>query len=232
MEPMWRRQLGCRGTQHSGSDLTFVPIMGTYVPIMGTTRNSSALASALFGKVRLAVLALLFGHPDRAFFVREVVRFVEGGLGAVQRELARLAGAGLLLRRQEGRQVYYQANRESPLYAELRSMITKTVGLADVLSAALEPARDRISIAFLYGSVARGDPESASDVDLLVVGDVLFGEVTDLLSPVQDRIGREVNPSVFPAEEFRRMVSEEGGFAGRVWSGDKVFVIGDEREFG
>ena len=199
---------------------------------MGTTSNDSTLASALFGKVRLAVLALLFGQPDRAFYVREIVRTVEGGQGAVQRELTRLSGVGLLLRRQEGRQVYFQANKESPLYVELRSIMTKTVGLADVLRAALQPVRDRISIAFVYGSVARGDPESASDVDLLVVGDVRFGEVTELLSHTQDRIGREVNPSVFPSEEFRRRASHEGDFLARVWSGHKILVIGDECEFG
>ena len=231
-KPICQLKFGFDRTRHNTHNLTFVPNKGTYVPIMGTQSNDSTLASALFGKVRLAVLALLFGHPDRAFYVREVVRAVEGGQGAVQRELARLSGVGLLLRREDGRQVYYQANSENPLYTELRSIMTKTVGLADVLRAALEPVRDHISAAFVYGSVARGDPESASDVDLLVVGDVRFGEVTELLSQTQDRIGREVNPSVFPAEEFRRRASQEGDFLARVWSGRKVFVIGDEREFG
>ena len=199
---------------------------------MGTQSNDSSLASALFGKVRLAVLALLFGRPDRAFFVREVVRTVKGGQGGVQRELARLSEVGLLLRREEGRQVYYQANSACPLYAELRSIMMKTVGLVDVLRRAFEPVQDRISVAFVYGSVARGDPESASDVDLLVVGDVHFGEVAELLSPAQDRIGREVNPSVFPVDEFRHRASQEGDFLARIWSGPKILVMGDEREFG
>jgi predicted nucleotidyltransferase len=199
---------------------------------MGTLSNDSPLASALFGKVRLGVLALLFSRPDRSFFVREVVRAVEGGQGAVQRELARLSEVGLLERREEGRQVYYQANKECPLYSELRSIVMKTVGLVDVLRAALEPANEQITLALVYGSVARGEPQSASDVDLLIVGDLEFSEVVELLSPAQDRIGREINPSVFTGEEFRRRVSKEGDFVARLWSGPKLFVIGSDRESG
>jgi predicted nucleotidyltransferase len=190
------------------------------------------LASALFGKVRLGVLALLFSHPDRAFYVREIVRAVNVGQGAVQRELASLSEVGLLDRRQEGRQVYYQASRQCPLYAELRSVVMKTVGLVGVLRQTLEPVHDQITIAFVYGSVARGDPQSTSDVDLLVVGELAFGEVVELLSPAQDRIGREVNPSVFTREEFQRRVSQEGDLLARVWSGPKLFVIGSENELG
>jgi predicted nucleotidyltransferase len=212
--------------------LTIVPIKGTYVPIMGTSTNDSPLASALFGKVRLGVLGLLFGRPDRAFFVREVVRAVKGGQGAVQRELARLSEVGLLGRREDGRQVYYNANKDCPLYAEIRAIMTKTVGLVDVLRRALEPAQDRISVAFVYGSVARGNPESASDVDLLVVGDVRFGEIVELLSPIQGSIGREINPSVFPSDEFHHRVSQDGDFLAKIVSGPKIFVIGDERESG
>lgn len=199
---------------------------------MGTLHNGSPLASALFGKVRLGVLGLLFGRPDRAFFVREVVREVKGGQGAVQRELARLSEVGLLDRREDGRQVYFQANKDCPLYAEIRAIVTKTVGLVDVLRKALEPAQDRISVAFVYGSMARGDPDSASDVDLLVVGDAQFGEIVELLSPIQDSIGREINPSVFPSDEFIRRVSRDGDFLEKVWSGPKLIVIGDERESG
>ncbi len=154
------------------------------------------------------------------------------GQGAVQRELARLSEVGLLDRRQEGRQVYYQAGRQSPLYPELHSIVIKTVGLVDVLRDVLETAQDQITIAFVYGSVARGDPKSTSDVDLLIVGDLAFGEAVDMLSPTQDRIGREVNPSVFTSEEFQRRVSQEGDFLARVWSGPKLFVIGSGNEFG
>lgn len=199
---------------------------------MGTLVNDSKLASALFGKVRLAVLALLFGRPERAFFIREVVRLLNAGQGAVQRELARLSEVGILIRRQEGRQVYYQANAACPLYAELRSVMIKTVALVDVLRLALEPVQDRVAIAFVYGSVARGEPVSTSDVDLLVVGDVRFGEITELLADTQDHIGREVNPSVFAADEFLTRASKDGDFLAGVWSSAKIFVIGDERELG
>jgi len=199
---------------------------------MGTSKNESSLASALFGKVKLAILALLFVNSDRSFFVREIVRAVDGGQGAVQRELTRLLEVGLVERRIDGRQVYYMANKANPLFPDLRSIVIKTVGMADVIRDALEPIRGRIGLAIVYGSVARGNPEPMSDVDVLVVGDIEFGEVIELLAPVQEQIEREVNPSVFSVSEFLRRVAKKGDFVARAWNGEKIFVIGDESGLG
>lgn len=204
--------------------------MGMYVPIMGTVPIESSLAAALFGKTRRAVLALLFGNPDRSFYLREVVRAVAAGQGAVQRELDRLTQAGIVQRRRHGRQVFYQANPRCPVFTELRSIVTKTVGLLDVLRDALDPLRDRIVIAFVYGSAARGELEPTSDVDLLVVGDVAFAEVADRVTPIQNVIAREVNPSVFNPEEVAQRLSDGGHFLSRVTTGPKLFLIGDESE--
>jgi len=139
---------------------------------MSTMSSIDSLSATLFGKTRRAVLALLYGHSDESFYLRQIVRTAGVGLGAVQRELKKLSGAGIITRKARGRQVYYQANQECPVYAELKNLVIKTVGVGDVIRAGLVPLADRIRVAFLFGSLVRGDERSSSDVDVMVVGDV------------------------------------------------------------
>lgn len=195
-----------------------------------STIEPSPLAEALFGKTRRCVLRLLFGHPDRAFFLREITRACDVGQGPVQRELSRLAQAGIITRRRDGRQVYFQADSSCPIFIELRAIVAKTVGIADVLRAALQPLRERIRVAVVYGSAARGELRSGSDVDVLIVGGVSLRNVVEVLSPTQDRLGREVNPSVFPTEEWLRRLRAGDHFPTSVAAGPKFFLFGDERD--
>jgi predicted nucleotidyltransferase len=204
--------------------------MGTIVPIMGTLKTEIGGAGALFGKVRSAVLALLFSHADQSFYLREIARAIGTGHGAVQRELAQLLKAGLVTRYRRGREVFYQANRASPVFPELHGLIVKTVGVADVLREALAPLAERVRVAFIYGSFAKGEERAESDVDIMVVGDVDFGEVVSALRPAQDRIGREVNPSVFAPEEWRRRVAGGDHFITTIQREEKLFLIGDEQD--
>lgn len=210
----------------------FVPKMGTIVPIMGTA-PPDRLSRLLFGSVRRDVLALLFGRPDERFYLREILRAAGGGSGAVQRELRDLVAAGLVQRQARGHQVYFSANPESPIFPELRSIVAKTAGAVDVLRAALAALVEeaRIAAAFVYGSVARGSHSTGSDVDLIVVGDATLSEVASAIRPAEDRLGREINPSVYTAGEFRqRMMSSH--FLKRVLAGPKLFIAGDERVLG
>ncbi len=177
--------------------------MGTIVPRMGTLVTQDVLCSALFGETRRAVLALLFSRPDESFYLREVVRWAGTGRGAVQRELARLEQAGIVRRRRRGSQVHFQASAECPVFGELRGFVLKTVGLVGVLRAALSPLAERIRVAFIYGSVARGEARAASDVDLCVVGGVTFAEIAGAIRGAQEKLGREINPTVYPPAEFR-----------------------------
>lgn len=137
---------------------------------MSTKQTESKPSTALFGKTRRAVLSLLYGRADEEFYIRYILRSVSVGHRSVQRELKRLAEAGILRRTARGRQVYYQANRDSPIFPELKSLITKTAGVGDILLNALAPLAERIKIAFIFGSVARGeenpegtDPEIGKD---------------------------------------------------------------------
>lgn len=195
---------------------------------MGTM--TSRLGQVLFGRTRLQVLAWLYGHPGQAYYLSELKRHTGVGQGALQRELTTLTDAGLLERTTRGRHVFFAANPASPIYEELRSILTKTSGAADALRHALAPLVDRIAVAFIYGSVARGDERASSDMDLAVIGDATFGEVVSAISLAQARLGRDINPSVFPVAEFQEKIRSGHHFLTSLLPESKVFVIGDEHE--
>ena len=188
------------------------------------------IEDALFSKTRSAVLGLLFGWSDERFHLRAIVRAAGAGMGSVQRELKTLEAAGLVERIAEGRQVYYRANAQCPVFGELRALVAKTIGIGSVIRAALAPLGQRISVAFIYGSGARGELTAGSDVDVLVIGGVAFGDVVEALHDVQARLGREVNPSVFTPTEWVQRLRRGEHLASALMRGEKLFVIGDERE--
>lgn len=206
------------------------PAKGTSEPTMGTNRDWGNLGAALFGKTRRALLALFFGLPDRSFYLREVVRTIGLGQGTVQRELGRLTAVGLLIRRRQGNQIYYQANSDSPIFGELKSLVVKTVGLTDVLRKALTRLADRINVAFVHGSLARGEGKADSDVDVIVVGDVSFGEVATALHTAQEALHREVNPVVYSATEFRKKLRAGHHFLTAILDTQRIFLVGGEHE--
>jgi uncharacterized protein len=197
---------------------------------METQLETGGLAAALFGKTRRRVLAFLFNRAERTFYTREIARATKTALGAVHRELTRLARAGIVNRSIRGSQVHYQANAGCPIYVDLCALMIKSVGVADVVRAGLTKLAPRIDFAFLYGSLARGQATPASDVDVLVVGKVYFTEVVAVLAPLQERLGREVNPSVYPTEEFRRKLRAGHHFLTAVLCEPKVLLVGDQHE--
>ncbi len=198
---------------------------------MGTSIRSHTISTALFSKAQRGLLALFFTRPEDSHYLRQVVRAVRIGQGGAQRELARWVEAGLLLRTRHGNQVHYQANRECPVFEELRSLAVKTAGVADVLREGLASLAARITVAFVHGSVARGTEKAASDVDLVVIGEVSFTEVVAATRPLQDTLGREVNPTVYPVREFRAKLRAKHQFVRSLVETPKIFVVGGDREF-
>ena len=196
---------------------------------MSTTKPQFASRS-LFGHTRSALLAMLYGHVDQSFYVRQLVRAVGAGHGALQRELKYLKEMGLVLRRNQGNQVLYQANSQSPIFSEIKGLITKTVGIHDVIRSALASLGPEIQIVFVYGSVARQKERANSDVDLMVLGDASFSEVVSALGPAQKALGREINPTVFPASEFRSKLAAGNHFLRSVMKEKRLFVLGTENE--
>jgi predicted nucleotidyltransferase len=186
------------------------------------------LCSGIFGKTRQAVLALLYGRADSSFYTKQVLDAVKIGRGTVQRELKNLTDTGIIIREVQGRQVYYRANEKCPIFNELKSIVRKTFGVADVLRQSLAPKADKVQVAFIFGSVARSADDRRSDIDLMVVGRITFGDVVSLLKPAEEKVGREVNPVVYPVAEFKKKVKEDHHFIKTVLEEEKIFVIGDE----
>jgi len=207
--------------------LQYVLILSTIVLGMSTT---TGLAYLLFGRTRAAVLALLYGHADQSFYTREIAREVDASVGAVQRELENLTRVGLILRKSIGTQVFYQANRETPIFSEMRALINKTIGIFSVLSSTLRPLSKQIVSAFVYGSVAREQETAQSDVDLMVVGKATLEEVLSRLSTAEKGIGRSINPTVYSLAEFKSKLAAGNHFLTSVLKGPKVFLLGDEDE--
>jgi predicted nucleotidyltransferase len=193
--------------------------------------NIPSFTNVLFSLGQQRVLELLFLYPDRAFYVNEMMRLSGSGKGALQRELARLSSAGLISVRDVGNQKHYQANRDSPIFHELRGIVLKTFGLADVLRQALQPSAGQIEMAFVFGSVAKGLDTSASDIDvLLICDDLSYPDVLALLQPAEVALGRRVNPALYSREEWQRRRTEGNDFVNRVAVGEKIFLIGSMRE--
>jgi len=193
--------------------------------------DAGVLSQVLFGQGRRSILALLYGHADEQFYLREIARRAGTGIGAAQRELGQLTDAGLLHRVRRGNQVYYQANRKNPIFAELKSILAKTSGIRDILHEGLASLADRIKLAFVYGSIARGEEKASSDVDLMVVGEASFADVASALGQIESKLGREVNPTVYGQREFREKLAAKNHFLSTVAKEKKLFVIGDESEF-
>ena len=189
----------------------------------------TSTADALFPAVRQRVLAVLFGSPDRSFYANELIALARSGSGAVQRELASLLAAGLITVRDQGNQKHYQANAASPVFAELRGLVLKTVGLADVLRAALAPLEDQVAAAFVYGSVARQQDTAASDVDVLIVSDALgYAEVFGALEGAAQTLGRTINPTLYTRAELARRRAQDIAFVTRVLDQPRIWLMGDE----
>jgi predicted nucleotidyltransferase len=192
--------------------------------------NENLLCGGLFGKTRQAVLALLYGRADSSFYTKQILDAVKSGRGTVQRELKNLTDTGIIIREVQGRQVYYRANARCPIFDELKSIVRKTFGVADVIRQSLATNADKIRVAFIFGSVAKSTDDRRSDIDLMVVGKISFGDVVSLLTPAEQKLAREVNLVVYPIAEFKKKVKEDHHFVKTVLEDEKIFVIGDEDE--
>lgn len=199
--------------------------------IPSTLAEPSALADALFPKVRQRVLAVLFGTPERSFYANEVIALAQSGTGAVQRELAGLSEAGLLTVSKQGNQKHYQANAAAPVFAELRSLVLKTMGIADAVRSALAPLAAQIDAAFIYGSVARQQDTAQSDVDVMIVSSTLgYGEVFGALESATVALGRKVNPTLYTPADWAKRMDNDNAFVSRVWQQPKIWLIGSEEK--
>lgn len=206
-----------------------VPNMGTKSPSSRLSSNRSpGLADALFTQTQQRVLGMLFGQPHRAFGVSELIASIGAGSGAVQRELAKLAAAGLVSVRASGNQKRYQANGEAPIHDELVAIVQKTIGLAAPLREALLPLQDKIAAAFVYGSMAKRTDTARSDIDLMILSDTLgYADVMQALDGTELKLGRPVNPTLYSSAEFTSRIHDKNSFLMRVLEQPKIWIIGE-----
>lgn len=196
------------------------------------TVSPDNLADLFFGKYRRQVLGLLLLHPDEAFHLREIARITDTQPGTLRRELKQLEAAGVLRSERMGNLKLYRADSACPIYEELRGILKKTAGIVDVLRDALAPLSERISFACVYGSVASGTEQHASDLDVLVVGDVSFEEVVGALHSCQESLRRDVNANVYGEAEFEEKRKQSGEFIPRVLRGHLINIIGTKDDPG
>ncbi len=188
------------------------------------------LADLLFGTYRKKALSLLLLQPDADYHVRELARQTGTAPGTLHKELARLAAAGLLLRKEQGNQVRYQANRDCPVFPELAGLLRKTTGAAQVLTEALSPLAPQLAL--IFGSVASGTETANSDVDLLIVGDLGFADVVRATHPAQTDLGREINPVLYSPAEFLHRVQTGDPFVAEILARPKLFLVGTDHDLG
>ena len=193
-------------------------------------KQTDVLSNLLGSKLRAKVLGWLFTHTDERFFVRQLSALLKEDSTNLSRELARLEKMGILVSTTSGKQKYYQANRQSPIFGDLHGLMIKTAGVADVLRSGLKPSEKKIKLAFIFGSFASQTEAGFSDIDLMIIGKISFGEVVSIIRQAQEQLHREINPVVYPLLEFQEKIKSDHHFVNTVLGGNKIFLIGDEND--
>ena len=191
--------------------------------------RSNSIGNALFTKTQQKVLGLLFGKPDQSFYLNEIVHLSQIGRGTIKRELERLESSGIVVKQRIGNQNHYQANSACPIFQELLGLIRKTFGVADVIKSALDPILGEVVLGFIYGSVAKGEDTAKSDIDLLIVSNVLtYSEVMERLLEAETSLARPVNPSIYNVEQIEKKLEQDNVFVSRVMEQPKIWIKEDE----
>ena len=192
--------------------------------------SKSSSIDALFPKTRQAILATTMMRPDRWWYLSDLAKQLGRRPSSLQRELSALVRAGILRRRRDGNRVYFQADPDCPFRVELQGIMAKTAGLVDVLRGSLERLAKRIDWAFVYGSIARSEELSSSDVDLMVIGRVGLADLASALRDAERRLNRPVNPTVYARQEFAKKLKSGHHFLRTVLDGEKLFILGKADE--
>ena len=193
-------------------------------------RNKAPALDSLFPSVRQGVLAAVLTRPEKWWYLSELAEFLHTRPSSLQRELSSLEQSGILQQRKDGRRAYFKADVRSPIFRELRSIFDKTVGLIPTLRIALRPFANKIVCAFVYGSIARREEHSASDIDLAVIGNVGLGDLAPALRKTEKRLGLEVNVTNYSVDEFRKKVAKRDHFLTTVLRSRLEFVKGERSD--
>lgn len=187
------------------------------------------LLNAIFPKARQRILGLLYVKPDQDFHTNEIIRLTNTGTGAIQRELEILSGGSLISIQLVGNQKRYKANQQSPIFKELRSIVLKTFGLADVLRETLSPLQHRVQIAFIYGSIAKQSDNALSDIDVMIIGnDLTYSDFFKIMTETESKLDRKINPIFHTPHEWKQKIEEKNHFITNLTNQPKIFLLGTE----
>lgn len=186
------------------------------------------LSEILSSRARAEIFRLLFSGTENEFHVREIQRRSALNDSTIRQELRKLVRLDLVQGREDSNRVYYRANKENPLYPDIRNLVLKTSGLVDILRSSLQG--EPIRVAFVFGSIAQGEEKAGSDVDLLVIGNLGLRILSKMLSGVPEKVGREINPHILHESEFKKRVEEGEHFISSVMKSPKIFIIGTEHD--
>lgn len=187
------------------------------------------LEKLLTSQSRSEIMRLLFDGQEREFYLRELEKLMGTAISSVQKEVKHLSDLDLIKSRRDGNRLYYKANTNHPIYSELVSIVEKTVGISALLKKAIE--KPQIECAFIFGSLAKNKERAASDIDLVVIGDIGMRTLSKLLAPIQEKVGREINPHIYTAQEFKKRVSEKEHFISAILKGTIKPLIGDINDY-
>jgi len=189
-----------------------------------------SVMDAIISKTKQKILSATLLKPDKWWFLSDLAKNLKTSPSSLQRDLIKLTAADVLEKRQEGKRTYYRANKNSPIFHELQGLLIKTVGIYDKLASVLQPLLQQIHTAFIYGSIARREEMSTSDVDIMIIGKIKLSDVVMKLKPVEKIIDREINPTVYQISEFQKGMRDKSNFLMEVMGGEKVFIIGNENK--
>lgn len=184
----------------------------------------------LFGsRLRTKLLAWLLSHFDESFFVRQMEQLIHENSTNISRELRRLGHMGIVQSEKRANLKYYKINQKCPFYEELKGLFLKTVGAPSEIKEALKDT-EGIETAFIYGSLAKGDEYSGSDINLFLVGDIDEDKLLENFPDLESRLGREINYSIHGLEEFRKKRKEGNAFITTVLKESKLVLLGNPDE--
>jgi DNA-binding transcriptional ArsR family regulator len=188
----------------------------------------NTLSILLSSRARAEIFRLLFSGSEEELHIREIQRRSGLNDSTIRQELRKLAELGLVSGRKDSNRIYYSANKNNPLYQDIQNLVIKTSGLADIFKRALQD--EQIEISFIFGSIPKGEMNTASDVDLMVIGDIGFRRLSSLLSGIPERTGREVNPYLLSRTEYQKRLNDKEHFLTSVLKSPKIFLIGNEHD--
>jgi len=191
-----------------------------------------SVAPALFGSETLPrLLAELTAAPDRVFTASELEGLVGASHDSLYRALQRGVAAGLVSREQIGKHHTYRIDTGSPIYAEIKTLLSKLFGPAEALRQALAGGGPPdVEAAFLFGSAARAQDNLSSDLDVFVIGEISRFALARQLAGAERELGREVNAMAYPRQDVERRLAEGDGFLREVFSGPRLMLFGSDAD--